>query len=709
MKRICIVSPGLSTHSDDGEIGCAVYHLTRVLSENRDNEITLIVANNASKEEREYWHDYFVQLNVRYVHISELSIPDFELYSFTIFDNFFLKSAFIIFQYLNSDYHFIHFQDKGALGFFCIQAKKTGICFQHTVLTVTMHSPSQWSNIRQRKWLSNVVPETGLSWCERYCYKNADLLISPTRYMVNWALKRGITLGNERLIIQNCYLQDRLEDDRQLPPGSPEKRRIVFIGEYIQKRDLLLFISVISRILNDDISKIKDIYLILNNSIEDINFIKEMLNDTIGRYSSLTITVKVDLPTIEIISLLVGQNILAVLFLPMSNCPYLLIELIEKEIPFISSRVGSVDEMVSTDCLFEKEYNSLKEKLLGHLRHVDEITHTYSSTVANDTWLHVHNAKTEYTPSHRLHSEPKVSVCIPFYNHGRYFPALLRSLRESDYSNFEVIAVNDGSTDADANDVFEKMKSEYSNDGWLFFSKENRGAGHTRNYAARMSKGDYIIFMDSDNIARPDMIHDFVHGIITSGVDCLTCHTYAFSGKNESPDFKDIVYATIPIGPCLEIGFIHGVFGDANLIVKRDVFMEGEGFLEERNVPTDWLFLAKLSLEGYKQDVIPKPLYWYRELKGSTRKALDMYKTCQRVLDLYRDVLPNNIRFLLDDYALPLHSSYQELWQRHHKEMSILLNSKPIRIAETINRYPLLKRIGSLVATLFIQIFKRDD
>lgn len=91
---------------------------------------------------------------------------------------------------------------------------------------------------------------------------------------------------------------------------------------------------------------------------------------------------------------------------------------------------------------------------------------------------------------------PLVSVIVPVYNVEKYLPKCLDSLINQTYQNIEIICVNDGSTDSSL-----KVLDEYQkNDSRIaIIDKENEGVSKARNDALKIAKGDYIMFVDSDD------------------------------------------------------------------------------------------------------------------------------------------------------------------------------------------------------------------
>lgn len=95
---------------------------------------------------------------------------------------------------------------------------------------------------------------------------------------------------------------------------------------------------------------------------------------------------------------------------------------------------------------------------------------------------------------------PKISVIIPVYNAGNTINDCLASIFGQTFSDIEVIAVNDGSTDS-SRLILDKWRTKIA-----IYNQENLGAPAARNLGFRKSHGDYIIFCDADIIMKSDML-----------------------------------------------------------------------------------------------------------------------------------------------------------------------------------------------------------
>ena len=94
-------------------------------------------------------------------------------------------------------------------------------------------------------------------------------------------------------------------------------------------------------------------------------------------------------------------------------------------------------------------------------------------------------------------SDTILSVLIPCYNSGKYLPDALKSISQySDESFYEIIIVNDGSTDSATISILNTLQQQ----GYNVINQENKGPAAARNTAANYAKGKYLLLLDSDNI-----------------------------------------------------------------------------------------------------------------------------------------------------------------------------------------------------------------
>ena len=115
----------------------------------------------------------------------------------------------------------------------------------------------------------------------------------------------------------------------------------------------------------------------------------------------------------------------------------------------------------------------------------------------------------------------KVSIIIPVYNVENYIRSCLDSIVNQTYKNIEVILVDDGS-----NDLSGKICDEYAQKDTRFkvYHNTNHGVSYSRNYGIDISTGEYIIFIDSDDIISLQYIEEMMKVIVENEVDLVVCN-----------------------------------------------------------------------------------------------------------------------------------------------------------------------------------------
>lgn len=103
---------------------------------------------------------------------------------------------------------------------------------------------------------------------------------------------------------------------------------------------------------------------------------------------------------------------------------------------------------------------------------------------------------------------PKVSVIIPLYNRAKFIPQLFKTLENQTFQNFEVILVDDGSTDDTSTLI--KHFSKTCKQAINYLSQQNAGPYSARNHGLSVAKGEYIAFQDSDDEWPEYHLEDFV-------------------------------------------------------------------------------------------------------------------------------------------------------------------------------------------------------
>jgi glycosyltransferase involved in cell wall biosynthesis len=236
-----------------------------------------------------------------------------------------------------------------------------------------------------------------------------------------------------------------------------------------------------------------------------------------------------------------------------------------------------------------------------------------------------------------------VDVCVTSDNQGAYLPFLLDSIAHQTSQDFSLYVVDDGATDASSVATFEHMRSMYDDPRWHFVRSESANLSAARNRAAALGTGEYLLFVDADNVAAPQMVDRFLSAIRLSGDDCLTSYLLQFDGEGWDESYLQSPPSVhTPTGNSLLLGLTANEFGDASCIIRRSVFEALGGFAtdpQRSRAGEEWEFFTRLAFAGYRLDVIPEYLVYDRIRHDGHGRSTEMYLTYMRVLRVYDEHL----------------------------------------------------------------------
>lgn len=140
---------------------------------------------------------------------------------------------------------------------------------------------------------------------------------------------------------------------------------------------------------------------------------------------------------------------------------------------------------------------------------------------------------------------PKISIIMPVYNAEQFLPETIKSIQDQVFQDFEVLCVDDGSTDHSADIVRRTAKKDKR---FLLLKKENAGAGAARNYGFLHAKGDYSIFLDSDDLFSPLLLDKLYTLAVEKDADIATCNFSRFDEFGNITQRKGTHTEWIPAG-----------------------------------------------------------------------------------------------------------------------------------------------------------------
>lgn len=245
---------------------------------------------------------------------------------------------------------------------------------------------------------------------------------------------------------------------------------------------------------------------------------------------------------------------------------------------------------------------------------------------------------------------PTVSIIVPVYNAAEGLPRCINSILQQEYTDFELILVNDGSTDASASicDEFAKTDSRI-----VIIHKENSGVSATRNLAIERAKGTYLQFIDSDDWITPDATRLLVETASEHSCDMVISDFYRVVGDHVSPkgDIEEnrVMNQEEFASHMMEnpADFYYGVLW--NKLFKRSIIQKYHLRMDESlNWCEDFLFNMEYILHCDSFYALQTPIYYYVKTKGSlASQGLNISKTVKMKLTVF-EFYNNFYKHILD-------------------------------------------------------------
>ena len=135
-----------------------------------------------------------------------------------------------------------------------------------------------------------------------------------------------------------------------------------------------------------------------------------------------------------------------------------------------------------------------------------------------------------------MKEQPLVSVIIPVYNVERYLAQCLDSVSHQTYQNLEIICVNDGSRDGSP-DILRRYADEDAR--IQVIDKANGGVSRARNDALDCARGEYIMFVDSDDWVEPDACENAVNAMREYGADIVM---WSYVSETENRSSRKVIF-----------------------------------------------------------------------------------------------------------------------------------------------------------------------
>ena len=625
------------------------HHVTVFVSDNAVNDITIvnqdkirIIRFNPSRTKSSAFLGHVTNLSYEYAHIVKHFVekegkPDC------------IETQ----EYLGIGYY--HLQFKYLLYDWC----------KDIPVVVTMHSPSflymEYNHVPMYRY-----PNYWICEMERFCLQAADLVISPSRYMLQELRKRYTLTNNNIAIVSNPFGNVDNDNNPQSEPGSADQ--IVFYGKLTPQKGAFRLLAYFKKLWDEGFER--PLHLLGG---QDIVYHPE--GATMGDIIRKKYRHYIDKGLLKFEGAVRPSEIAQrlskaqVVIIPSDNDnqPYVVFEMMALGKTVLVSRQGGQAEVVEDGkdgFIFDHEVPDTFFTQLHKVLALNEESKGKIATAATRKIATNHNTKLVYEQKlalikklidfpaegrsefplirprntavdlveDRSTSSGLLSIVVPYFNMGNYIADTIQSLQNATYSQKEIIIINDGSTDSKSLAALDQYRGK---ENIRVVDVTNGGLGKARNLGAEMARGEYLAFLDADDTVHPDYYQRAITILRHYGnIHFAGCWIQYF-GTSESvwPAFS-------PEPPLI---LYHNLVNSSSLVYKKVSFIAGGKNDHTMIFPgmEDYDSVISMLSKGLNGIVIPETLFNYRIRPDSMIRAISRSKK----LNLYQHITKKHESF----------------------------------------------------------------
>lgn len=270
-----------------------------------------------------------------------------------------------------------------------------------------------------------------------------------------------------------------------------------------------------------------------------------------------------------------------------------------------------------------------------------------------------------------------ISVIIPLYNKEKQIVKALRTVLLQTFRDFEIVIVNDGSTDFSVQEA-EKVHDERIR----IIHQQNAGVSATRNRGIHEAKYDLIAFLDADDEWKPEYL-ETQYNLYQKYPEC-SVYACGYEFRNSNGNINHTIIRKLPfqgidgeLTNYFEVAsYSHPPICSISIMVKKEAILAIEGFPKGIKSGEDLLTWAKLA-------ILYKIAYSTRALAIFNVEGYEMNESPKR-MPSEKDYVGNELKVLLNLYHVPFMKKYISHWHKMRSSIYLRLNMRIKSINEAI-------------------------
>ena len=623
-----------------GGIGTYVENCAKMFAEAGDDVTVIVRSIKESKEEK-------TKEGYRVVRFKQ---GEGEYYTYLGYDNALAYQYYEVIMNLIDKYgkpDVIETQEYNAYGQYLIQSKlMLNEKLRDVPIVVHLHTPS-FETLKINQFNTYEAPFYWIGEMEKFCIKGADALLCPSQFLAD---KLQYLVPDKKINVINLPFdidKNELEKYEKENPIKEEKKTLLYFGRTEYRKGVIQMLKGAEKLWEKGLDfKVK----IIGGDVKlesKGTFIGEDLKKKYAKYiESGNLEMMDPIPHLALIPHILSATAVTIPSL-YENFPNTCIYAMWLGKPVLVSKSGGQAEMVQEsgknglifDWNKDGDFEEKLEKLLN-------MSNEELQTMGNNAKERIHklcNMETNLKLRREFFEEviknknkqkdifpfveemprdkyPKVyegqkdllSVVIPYYNLGRTLPETIDSIKETEYKNYEIIIVNDGSSDKESLDVLNRYTSD---EKIRIINIKNKGLANARNVGAEAARGEFIAFIDAD-----DKIDKTFY---SKAINIL--HQY----KNVSYVYSWVQYfeGSTAVWPTFNVHIPYllcaNMLADFVVIRKNDFLNFGKNRIKMEYGMEDYDGWVNLAEHGYLGVSIPEKLNLYRVRKDSMSRQFN--------------------------------------------------------------------------------------
>jgi teichuronic acid biosynthesis glycosyltransferase TuaG len=291
-----------------------------------------------------------------------------------------------------------------------------------------------------------------------------------------------------------------------------------------------------------------------------------------------------------------------------------------------------------------------------------------------------------------------VSIIMPAYNAEKYISESIDSVIAQTYSNWELIVIDDGSTDGTAEIVKKKQKE----DGRIFYYyQENGRQGKARNKGLKESRSEFIAFLDADDLWSPNKLELQVECLNNHKADLIFSDGYIIQNDRDDIQFSfQTITGYFQGDKAIELFLIQNRIPILSVLTTKQAIIEAGCFEEDVRIQNieDYHLWLKMLIKGFSVFGLPEKLVYYRQhiMQATYKDPLSSEKVFY-MLDTINNLSPR-----LD----PVLNNARLIWARNWYDYNAKNRKTALEILRRMSFRPQLKNISLLtkIALIFFGV-----